>query len=259
MSLKLPQAPGAGLFKQGYSSYSNADGQINKSIAAIREIHQMCLTSMGPCGRNKIIVNHLGRTIVTNDAATMLRDAMTQADAGGDLAVLIEIDRHYRAKLHLARHDPAAITSDVDGLRLQFDAASARRGKGLHIDWADDARGKGLIIDNPNAPKPVRDLSPLEAAERTVAGTLTIVDVRPPGERALASIAQPFLTLDDGGQQVRALPPETAMAFLCHHGGRSLQAAEQFRQLGFREVYNIGGGIDAWSQDADPGVPRYSA
>jgi len=74
MSMKLPQAPNAGLFKQGYSSYSNADGQINKSIAAIREIHQMCLTSMGPCGRNKIIVNHIGKTVVTNDAATMLRE-----------------------------------------------------------------------------------------------------------------------------------------------------------------------------------------
>ncbi|SMN20623.1 similar to Saccharomyces cerevisiae YJL008C CCT8 Subunit of the cytosolic chaperonin Cct ring complex, related to Tcp1p, required for the assembly of actin and tubulins in vivo [Maudiozyma saulgeensis] len=74
MSMKLPQAPNAGLFKQGYSSYSNADGQINKSIAAIREIHQMCLTSMGPCGRNKIIVNHLGKAVVTNDAATMLRE-----------------------------------------------------------------------------------------------------------------------------------------------------------------------------------------
>ncbi|EDO18485.1 hypothetical protein Kpol_1032p82 [Vanderwaltozyma polyspora DSM 70294] len=74
MSLKLPQNPNAGLFKQGYSSYSNADGQINKSISAIREIHQMCLTSMGPCGRNKIIVNHLGKIIVTNDAATMLRE-----------------------------------------------------------------------------------------------------------------------------------------------------------------------------------------
>ncbi|AMD22753.1 HHL017Cp [Eremothecium sinecaudum] len=74
MSLKLPQNPNAGLFKQGYSSYSNADGQIHKSIAAIREIHQMCLTSMGPCGRNKIIVNHLGKHIITNDAATMLRE-----------------------------------------------------------------------------------------------------------------------------------------------------------------------------------------
>ena len=34
----------------------------------------MCLTSMGPCGRNKIIVNHLGKTIITSDAATMLRE-----------------------------------------------------------------------------------------------------------------------------------------------------------------------------------------
>lgn len=74
MSLKLPQNPNSGLFKQGYKSYSNADGQINKSISAVREIHQMCLTSMGPCGRNKIIVNHLGKTIITNDAATMLRE-----------------------------------------------------------------------------------------------------------------------------------------------------------------------------------------
>lgn len=74
MSLKLPQNPNAGLFKQGYNSYSNADGQINKSIAAIREIHQMCLTSMGPCGRNKIIVNHLGKIFITNDAFTMLRE-----------------------------------------------------------------------------------------------------------------------------------------------------------------------------------------
>lgn len=74
MSMKLPQNPNAGLFKQGYNSYSNADGQINKSIAAIREIHQMCLTSMGPCGRNKVIVNQLGKIVITNDAATMLRE-----------------------------------------------------------------------------------------------------------------------------------------------------------------------------------------
>ena len=194
---------------------------------------------------------------ITPAAAAMLRDAMAQADAEGDLVVLIEIDRNYRARLHLAQHDPAAITTEADGIRLQFDAASARRGKGLRIDWADDARGKGLLIDNPNAPQTVRDLAPREAAERAAAGTLVIVDVRPPAERGQASIAQPFLTLDDGGASLRGLPPDTALAFLCHHGGRSLQAAEQFRQLGFRKVYNISGGIDAWAQQADVAVPRY--
>lgn len=75
MSMKLPSNPNAGLFKQGYNSYSNSlDGQIYRSIEAIKELHKLCLTSYGPYGRNKIIVNSLGKTIITNDAATMLRE-----------------------------------------------------------------------------------------------------------------------------------------------------------------------------------------
>ncbi|CAI5757755.1 unnamed protein product [Candida verbasci] len=74
MSLKLPQAPNSGLFKNGYSSYSNADGAIIRNIEAIREISSILLTSMGPSGRNKIIVNKLGKKFITNDAATMLNE-----------------------------------------------------------------------------------------------------------------------------------------------------------------------------------------
>lgn len=74
MSLRLPQAPNAGLFKQGYSSYSNADGAVLKNIEACREISKMVLTSIGPCGRNKIVVNHLQKVFITNDAATMLNE-----------------------------------------------------------------------------------------------------------------------------------------------------------------------------------------
>ncbi|CAK9438736.1 uncharacterized protein LODBEIA_P29600 [Lodderomyces beijingensis] len=74
MSLKLPQAPNAGLFKNGYSSYSNADGAIIRNVEAVREIASILLTSMGPSGRNKIIVNKLGRKFITNDAATMLNE-----------------------------------------------------------------------------------------------------------------------------------------------------------------------------------------
>lgn len=73
--MKLPTNPNLGLFKQGYNSYSNSlDGQIYRSIEAIKELHKLCLTSYGPYGRNKIIVNSLGKTIITNDAATMLRE-----------------------------------------------------------------------------------------------------------------------------------------------------------------------------------------
>ena len=54
-----------------------------------------------------------------------------------------------------------------------------------------------------------------------------------------------------------SLDPKTPIVFQCHHGVRSQQAAEYFRREGFRNLYNLRGGIDAWSQFVDPSVPRY--
>jgi monothiol glutaredoxin len=103
----------------------------------------------------------------------------------------------------------------------------------------------------------VRALTPVEANARLVAGTLTLVDVRPAEERAQAAVNVAFATFDAGLATLEALPKTTALAFLCHHGGRSQQAAEHFRQLGFGEVYNITGGIEAWANEVDATVPRY--
>jgi monothiol glutaredoxin len=195
------------------------------------------------------------RIAIMPAAHAMLREAL--ANAGDGYALQVAIDGHYNAKLQLAPVDPQAIACEVDGLRVQVDLASARRADGLSIDWVDDARGRGLIIDNPNAPPKVRALSPLEAAGKIAAGALTLVDVRPPEERAFAKVKTPFETLDDDGlARLEALPKDTPLAFLCHHGGRSGQAAEHFRQQGFTEVYNVVGGIDAWA-DADPAIGKY--
>jgi monothiol glutaredoxin len=189
-------------------------------------------------------------------AARMLRKAID--DAGGDVVVKLDIDRHFRTRLNLAPADANAVTVESEGLRLQFDLAAARRAEGLVIDWADDARGRGLVIDNPNAPAPVRELSPQEAQARIAASSVRLVDVRPAEERALAAMSIAHDTLDgDGMQRLQSLPKDTALAFLCHHGGRSAQAAEHFRQQGFREVYNVTGGIDAWASDVDATIPRY--
>ena len=192
---------------------------------------------------------------VTPAAAEVLRKAA--ADAGDGVAVRLDIDRAFRARLQLAPEDASAITTESEGVRIQIDVAGARRADGLVIDFVDDARGRGLIIENPNAPPPVGELSPRDAAARLAEGRLTVVDVRPPEERALATIRDAFSTLDGGAAALESLPKDTPLAFLCHHGGRSAQAAEHFRQLGFREVYNIGGGIEAWSETVDSSVPRY--
>ncbi|VEU21445.1 DEKNAAC102383 [Brettanomyces naardenensis] len=74
MSLKLPSAPNSSLFKQGYQLHSNTDGAINRNIQACREISNMISTSIGPCGKNKIIVNQLEKVFITNDAATMIKE-----------------------------------------------------------------------------------------------------------------------------------------------------------------------------------------
>jgi len=70
-------------------------------------------------------------------------------------------------------------------------------------------------------------------------------------------VAAPFRTLDDGIEPLANLPKDTALAFLCHTGARSARVAEQFRAHGFEKVYNVTGGIDAWSLEVDPAVPRY--
>ena len=136
--------------------------------------------------------------------------------------------------------------------------ASARRANGITIDWVDDIRGKGLAIDNPNAPKPVQEISVRDADDLVRAGNITLVDVRPADEREIAAVGVPFKTFDGNGRAaLEALPKDTALAFMCHHGGRSAQAAEQFRALGFTKVFNVTGGINAWSEDVDNGVPKY--
>jgi monothiol glutaredoxin len=192
---------------------------------------------------------------LTPSAAKMLRQAID--DAGGEVVVQLRIDPRFRTRLQLAPENAHAIAVTVDGVPLQFDLAGARRAEGLVIDWADDARGRGLVIDNPNAPSPVRALSPIDADARVRAGTLTLVDVRPGEERALSSVPLPFVHLDDGIAHLRELPTDTPLAFLCHHGNRSREAAEHFRELGYREVYNVEGGIEAWAEAVDPSLPRY--
>jgi hypothetical protein len=60
--------------------------------------------------------------------------------------------------------------------------------------------------------------------------------------------------------EVFALDGHETWTRLCgtHHGVRSQQAAEYFRHEGFSNLYNLQGGIDAWSLLVDPSVPRYS-
>ncbi len=191
---------------------------------------------------------------ITPAAAEAIRGAMADADG---LALHLSIGPRYEAQFQLA---PAGggIVSESQGIQVHFDIASAQRARGIEIDWVEDVRGAGLSIRNPNAPPPVKPISVRDLHDRIVAGSIDVIDVRPAAARAIAPFPEPHDVLDETTRaRLETLPKDVPIAFLCHHGQSSRQVAEHFRGLGFHDIYNVEGGIDAWSVDVDPSVPRY--
>lgn len=93
-------------------------------------------------------------------------------------------------------------------------------------------------------------------------GSPLVLDVREPRELAQSSVeADGFelLTIPMGviPPRLNELDPARPIACLCHHGARSMQVASFLKAQGFEHVANIAGGIDAWSTELDPRVPRY--
>src|SRR5262245_39061106 len=84
-----------------------------------------------------------------------------------------------------------------------------------------------------------------------------LIDVRTEDERAFARIEGSRLLDQACHDDLLAMDRDTPIVFQCHHGVRSQGAAEYFLRHGFRRLYNLQGGIDAWSVLVDPSVPRY--
>ena len=193
---------------------------------------------------------------ITEAAAERIRSALAGAEDGSVLHLLV--DPRFNARFELKPATGREIVAEAAGLRVHFDLASAPRARGLKIDWAEDERGAGLSIHNPNAPPPVKPMDVQQLHDHLVAGTIDVVDTRPPHARSIAPFPYPHEVLDeDSRERLEQLPKDVPLAFLCHHGHSSRQAAEYFRTLGFHDVYNVEGGIDAWSVRIDPTVPRY--
>jgi monothiol glutaredoxin len=194
---------------------------------------------------------------VTDAAVKLLREA--QARQPGDLHVAI--DAEFRHSLSLGPRAGHEIAAQSNGLTLLFDRDSAQRADGLKIDAVDSGGGRmALAVDNPNAPKAaeVNQLSVRELKALLDSGAeLRLYDVRTPEEHRTARIAGAELVDPRVAAEIEELPRDTRIVFHCHHGGRSQAAAEHFAALGFSNVHNLAGGIDAWSREIDPSVPRY--
>ena len=87
-----------------------------------------------------------------------------------------------------------------------------------------------------------------------------LLDVRQPWERDTAvlsgSVLIPLGELAARADEV-TLEAGAMLVVYCHHGIRSLSAAALLERFGHANVLSLAGGIDAWSQEVDPTVPRY--
>lgn len=88
-----------------------------------------------------------------------------------------------------------------------------------------------------------------------------LLNVREPDEYAICRIdgahLVPLGELAARCEELRTLAADRPIVTQCHHGGRSLNAAILLRKLGFEGVRSMAGGINGWSIQIDPAVPRY--
>jgi len=87
---------------------------------------------------------------------------------------------------------------------------------------------------------------------------LVLLDVREPWEYATAKIeGSLLLPMGDIPANLQKLDPEAHIVTICHSGVRSMNVAVWLRNHGLEKVQSLRGGIDAWSREIDPNVPRY--
>ena len=193
------------------------------------------------------------RISITPEAAAAIKDAGKEAEPGQHLRMVLS-----RGGQNIDLYFDAAKASDLrveqHGITVLFDRASARLASGISIAYVDGPGG-GFRIDNPNLPAQVGTLTPAELRKMMDAKVpLRLIDVRTERERAIARIL-PDVTLDQIAPELDSLSKDTMLVFYCHSGVRSRAAAEQALARGFRNVWNLNGGIDGWSRQVDKDVP----
>jgi rhodanese-related sulfurtransferase len=108
---------------------------------------------------------------------------------------------------------------------------------------------------------PVKSIAPAALAQwlkDPARGRPLLLDVREPWEFQKVRLENSMLVpMREIPARVGELDAAAEIVVICHHGGRSLQAAMFLEQRGFASVHNLTGGVDAWARQVDPAMPVY--
>lgn len=226
------------------------DGQFLGGADIVREMH-----AAGELRQAVGVTDQAPAPKITISAAA--RKAFEDAASGSEGEVLqIEVSPRFEYNLYFGPREKGLVELVVDGLPLAMTRSSARRADGLVIDFVQGPDGAGFKLTSPLEPPRVKALSPRELrAWIDEKKTHVLLDVRTERERDIASIDSAVALPHE--EEVLEMDRDATLVFMCHHGVRSRAAADYFLSKGFKNVYNLTGGIEAWSTQVDPKVPRY--
>lgn len=194
-------------------------------------------------------------TITVDEGAVK---AIKAADEGDGSMLRLEVGPQFQYELYFDQKKAGDLEASSNGVTVLFDKNSAKKANGMKIAWVDTPDGGAFKIENPNEPARVKPLAVTELKKWIDEGKKHhLFDVRGDDERRIAKIEGAHALDADGEKLLLGLDKDAAIVFHCHHGGRSRNAAERFLREGFKNVHNLEGGIEAWSQKIDPKVPRY--
>ena len=153
-----------------------------------------------------------------------------------------------------------------DALEMKFRELTIRKNPGCPvcgehptiralIDYEDFC---GVAVRETSSSADSREITVEELKERLDRGDSPfLLDVREVQEHALCNLGGLLIPLNKLSGRVHEIDPAEEIIVYCKMGGRSARAVELLRRLGFGNVRNLRGGIDAWAERIDPSMPRY--
>ena len=192
------------------------------------------------------------RVTVSDEARAAI--AAAQKDAGGD-PLRVAVGPRHEYDLYFDAKQPGDVAVEASGITFVFDAESAARAGELTIGFVE---GQGFRLDSSKAPPRVKGMSASELKKllETERAKVLLLDVRPEAERKLASIPGHEPLEPSTMERLESLSDDVRVVLYCHSGGRSRAAAEQLLARGVKNVFNLEGGVEAYSS-VDPSIPRY--
>lgn len=189
--------------------------------------------------------------IITEPAINAFKNALK--DEEGYIRIVITADFEHSLQFDDKHESDFVVVNS--GVTFLIDPYSAFRADNLRIDFTKDALESGFAFVNPNEPPPVQEISPKDFIDNLPEAML--IDVRPKDEWLKAHIENALRLEELAPSEIAKIDKNKAIVFHCHHGQRSLRMAQVWRRRGFRNVYSLAGGIDAWSKQVNMNIPLY--